>query len=424
MVRGTLALILAATAALPAQQKQKAPPAYPGNDILSPFRKCDEIYAPPDAVFEELKIMRGRAERESARTSFDKDGREVVDDDLWRASLARLRKMQLDPGYLANILRKSRNADERDLALYGAFLCADVAAVFNLISHIPGEPEMKTRQKAYPRAIAFLKAHIGRQWGGLSAEEKKALDLPPIGSPAAKAAGLTAEPKDTDHLYTLRLQPFFQLLDLDSPIDQAQGLWFLRECFAIRKDLARAWLEPALPRLRELLASDKTMVREHAIALLAVLAPKLKAPGPNDGPDLIADWAEQAIRTEFPPVRIVSDGLVLLWPCEERDAMAQAAEEALRTGSAADSTNAKTTTGQPVRGVRITRVPKALEALPIKTGMVITFVNGTPINDTRQLLELCQQVLKPRTPGTAPRGKLMFEYVIGNESRALEVRVM
>jgi hypothetical protein len=424
MARGPLTLLLT-FALLPAALAQhKAPPAYGDHDILSPFRKCNEIYAPPDAVFQELRIMRARAEREGASLHFDSDGREVCDDQLWTEARNRLRKLRLDPGYLAEILRRSRNADERDLALYGTFLCADPAAVFNLISHIPGEPNVQTRQKAYPRAIAFLKAHIGRQWGGLSDDEKKTIDLPPIGSPAAKAAGLTREPADTDFLYTLRLQPFFQLLDLDTPLDQAQGLWFLKECFLIRKDLAKGWLEPALPRLRELLVSDEKIVREQAIGVLAVLAPKLPAPRPDDAISAIASWGEQAIRIEFPPVRVVSEGLVLLWPCEERETMAKAAVDALRNGGSSDAINARTSTGQAYRGLRITRVPKGLEALPIKVGMVITMLNGTPVNDASQLLELCTRLLKPKDPDEPVRGRLYFEYVLGDQSKALEVRVM
>src|SRR5215470_2819806 len=112
MARGPLSLLACLLPlTLPAQQQHKAPPAYAERDMLSPFRKCDEIYPPPDAVFDELRIMRGRAELEGAKLHFDDDGREICDDPQWREARARLSKLRLDPGYLAEIMRRSRNAD-------------------------------------------------------------------------------------------------------------------------------------------------------------------------------------------------------------------------------------------------------------------------------------------------------------------------
>src|SRR5438045_9667814 len=98
MARGPLILLLtfALLPAALAQQQAKAPPAYPEHDILSPFRKCSEIYAPPDSVFAELRIMRARAEREGARLHFDHDGREICDDQLWSEARDRLRKLRVD----------------------------------------------------------------------------------------------------------------------------------------------------------------------------------------------------------------------------------------------------------------------------------------------------------------------------------------
>src|SRR5262249_5035767 len=146
------------------------------------------------------------------------------------------------------------------------------------------EPVAKTREKAYPRAIAFLRAHLGRRWGDLTPEDREIVlrNLPKPGSPEAKAMGITREPRPEDHLHDLNLKPFFQLLDPDSAIDQAQGLWFLKEAFLARLDLAARWAEPALPRIEQLLVADDAKVRHEAEGLLLAIGPKNLQPPAAD----------------------------------------------------------------------------------------------------------------------------------------------
>lgn len=416
-----LALFLAA---LPAQSPPQAPPAYPERDILSPFRKCEDIYAPPDQLFRELRAMRDLIEQPGTVTRFDDQGREVCDLPAWQQARQRMQALAIDAGYLAEVLRKSRNADERDLALYGMFWVSNPAHVFNLIAHIPGEPEARARQKAYPRAIVYLKTHAGRRWGDLTDEEKRALNLPEPGSPMAAAAGLTAPPRAEDHLYALNLKPFFQLLDVDSAVDRAQALWFLKEAFLIRRDLAKAWLEPALPRLRELLRSEVRAVREQALGLVAAVAPAaLPRPAEASENERVLEWTEAVFRTEFPPIRVVSDGLVVLHPGPERDALVDAGREGLRGEGIGDTVTGKTKAGQFYRGFRVGRIPDAFRALPVQVGMVITAVNGLPIDGGGHLLSVVEQFLQPAAAQQA-KASLLFEYVLDGETKALEVRVM
>ncbi len=413
----------------PAPQEQGNQPqeakhiAYAQRDLLTPFRSPTDAYAPPDELFGILRAMQTIADATGAKKSFDADGREVIDDENWRLLRAELAKKGLDAGYLAQIMRLNRNAPDRATAFYAAFYVAEVDHVFNLIGHIPGEPVRRTRELAFPRAIAFLQANLSRRFGDLSKEQKERITnaLPEPGSPVAKARGIVRGPRDEDYLHQgLTLVPFFQLLDVDAAIDQAQAAWFLKEAFLARKDLALQWLEPALPRVKQLLRSDSAPVREQAIGLLQAIAPKdLRQPPAGDPKDLIA-WADEAAKDLFPPIRNVNDTIVQLFPSPERDAIAAAGEAALRKATIGDPVNGQRKDGTHYRGFRIALVPDELKALAIPTEAVITTVNGAPVSDAASVLEAVRRQLASKA---SPR-KLFVEYVLGGEQHAIEYRVM
>lgn len=430
MVRAPLAVVAAAalTALLSTGlSAQNHVPAYPERDVLSPFRHPQEVYAPPDAVYAQLRIMRAIADGPAAEKHFDDQGVEVVDDQRWQQARQKLGTLGIDAGYLAQIMRTSSNADERDLAFYGMFFCPESADVFNLISHIPGEPEARTREQAYPRAIAFLQAHLGRKWGDLSEDQQKALGLPAIGSPAANAAGLKRPPRPDDYLFSLNLKPFIQLLALDSQDDQAQGLWFLKECSLLRLDLAKAWFEPLLPRLLELLHSDHAKVRAQAVGLYRAIGPKDLPPPPDDNGAELDAWADRATRRLFPPIRAVSEALVLLLPSPDRDAIVAAGEQALLGQSIGEAVNAHTKDGQSLRGFRIARVPDSLKPLQLPDGAVITALNGTPVDDGKKLLALIREAVAPHRDRAGrvvnPQPSLLLEFAHDGTKKAIEYRV-
>jgi hypothetical protein len=416
------ALLLASLSGVLAAQEAKST-AYPQRDILSPFRDPSDVYAPPDKLFLLLRRMRAIAEDPSSKKDFDKEGREVVDNEGWRAAREEVDNIGLDAGYLAAIMRLSKNADDRRTAFYAGFFCKQPDYVVNLISHIPGEPVRKTREESFPRAIAYLAAHLKQRFGDLSEDEKKLaiLALPQPGSPAAKAAGITRLPRDSDHLLDLRLIPFFQLLDLDEPVDQAQGLWFLKEVFQIRGDLAVIWLEPVLPRIRQLLGSEDRAVREQAIGLLKAIGPeKLPEAKADDEPRALQAWADLAIRGMFPPIRNLNDAIVQMLPSPERDAILQAGLKALEGASLGEATFGKTKDGNTYRGFRVLHVPDELKALAIPEGATITAVNGVPVSDSANLLSTLQQQFKllkhPRS--------LLVEYVHDEAPHACEFRIL
>ena len=413
-------------------QEPKVSSGYPGRDVLSPFRDPAEIVAPPDELFAHLRVMRQIADDPAAVKSFDDEGRETVDDDLWRTARGQAERIGIDAGMLAVQMRDNRNADERALAFYGAFYCANVDYVFNLIAHIPGEPVQRTRERAYPRAVAFLRAHLGRRFGDLSKDQQDAITatMPQIGSPAAKAQGITRAPRADDALHSVNLQPFLQLLDLDSDIDLAQGLWFLKEACAARRDLALRWLEPALPRIRQLLRTGSAPVRREALGLFGALAEQGTPPDLAEAAACEA-FAEAASKAMFPPVRRISDGLFWLLPGAERDAIVAAGVEALQGERIGSAAYGKTAAGAFWRGFRVERVPAALAPLGIEPDMVITAINGTPVNDAKSLLSVLdaqfhyldrsekkEGVRRRKTSAT-----LLVELQVGDETRVIEYRV-
>jgi len=416
--------VIASLLAVASAQQQKQI-AYPQRDVLSPFRSPGDVYAPPDALYNLLRRMRSIAEDPATKKDFDTEGREIADQESWQEAKKEVDRIGLDAGYLAQIMRLSKNTADRATAFYAAFYCKRPDYVINLISHIPGEPERKTREAAFPRAIAYLRAHLKRRFGELSDDEKKTLtsSLPEPGSPAAKAAGIVRKPQDADYLNPTAqwLIPFFQLLDLDDPLDQAQGLWFLKEVFLLRLDLALVWLEPALPRVRELIGSGNEKVREQAIGLLAAIGPAdLPRPKVDAESTELQAFAERAARALFPPIRNLNDAIVQLHPSPERDAIVVEGKKALENSSIGDPMSGKTKDGMPFRGLRIAHVPDKLKALAIPKDAVITTVNGVAVQDAPSLL----RVVKAQIETLKHPRVLLVEYVFEGGTHAVEYRLM
>lgn len=406
---------------LASAQDQKAI-AYPQRDILSPFRNPVDTCAPPDELFRQLRNMQAIVASPDAVKSFDKDGREVVDDKNWRAARAQVERIGIDAANLAQIMRLHKNAGDRATAFYAMFFVANPDHVVNLIAHIPGEPVRETRQAAMPRAVEYLRVNLRRRFGDLSAEQKAEVQraLPQIGSPEAKARGVVRAPRDEDHLHDILLVPFFQLLDLDDALDQAQGLWFLNQVFTMRRDLALHWAEPALGRVHQLLLSDSQPVKEQAIAYFQAIGPAKLRPPPTGDPHALQQWAEEAGKALFPPIRNLNDTIVQLHPSPERDAIAAAAVKALETSAIGDPVSGQAKDGKYYRGFRVITVPEELKALAIPAEAVITTVNGVGVTDGPTLLKTVSDQLRQLGH---PR-RLFVEYVRSGVQHAIEYRVM
>jgi hypothetical protein len=393
---------------------------YPERDILSPFRNPTDITAPPDELFRNLRIMKNVAAKMPDKASYDARGRQVVDDPTWRTAYDRVQQLGIDAGSMAQMMRLHRNAEQRDIAFFAGFYCDNIGYVMELISHIPGEPVRATRERAFPRAVEFLRANLGRKFGDLSDEEREIVlaNMPKVGSPVAKARGITRAPQDGDHLHSLRMAPFFQLLDVEESIDHAQALWFLKEIFKVRLDMARAWLEPALPRVKQLLITGDAQVRKEAIELLQLIGPK-KLPAPPEDDEALREWADVACKHMFPPIRNLNDAIVQLFPSEEREAIAAAAIQALENSSIGDPFRGQDDDGKWYAGFRVARVPDELKPLAIPAEAVITSVNGVAIDSAKSLLQVVTKFVKRRKPA-----RVFVEYVKGGKGFAVEYRVM
>jgi len=141
--------------------------------------------------------MRAMAADPRYRKSYDERGRELVDDETWRKLLTEVETIGLDAGYLASIMRMSKNDDDRRTAFYAMFYCTRVDYVFNLISHIPGEPVHVTREESLPRAVEYLRVHLGKRFGDLDDAQKQAIlaEMPEPGSPARIACPMVPHPR-------------------------------------------------------------------------------------------------------------------------------------------------------------------------------------------------------------------------------------
>lgn len=412
------AVLFATVATAPAQEQKVV--GYPKRDLLSPFRNPNDVYLPPEELFRNLRIMQDLAEAGRAEKRFDETGREVVADPAWEKAYQEVWKIGLDAAYLANIIRLQRHAPDRLTAFYAGFYLANSHQVLQIIEHIPGEPDRNIRQAMFPRAAEFVQKQLGRKFGELSEDEKKAIRelLPQPGSPAAKAQGLVRPPQDEDTLHELRVVPFLQMLDLDDPLDQAQALWFLTQVFRVRLDLALVWLEPSLPRLRQLLTSPDKRVRDQAIALFETIGPKDLRRAPSEARDL-QDWAEEAARALFPPIRNLNDAILQLHPSKERDTIVEAGVKSLETSAIGDAYTGKNADGQWVRGFRLLRLPDELKPLAIPVESVITTVNGVATPNAELLLRTIREQLALQKH---PR-RLIVEYVLKGAPHAVEYRI-
>jgi hypothetical protein len=319
-------------------------------------------------------------------------------------------------------MRLHKNPGDRATAFYAMFFVDNPDYVVNLIAHIPGEPVRETRQAAMPRAVEYLRVNLRRRFGDLTPEQKAEVEraLPKVGSPEAKARGVVRAPRDEDHLHDIVLVPFFQLLDLDDTLDQAQGLWFLSQVFAMRPDLALLWAEPSLGRVHQLLMSESQPVKEQAIAFFKAIGPAKLRPPPTDDPRALQQWASEAGRALFPPIRNLNDTIVQLHPSPERDAIAAAAVKALETSAIGDPVTGQGKDGKYYRGFRVITVPEELKALAIPAEAVITTVNGVGVTDAATLLKTVSDQLRKLGH---PR-RLFVEYVRGGVQHAIEYRVM
>lgn len=402
------AALLCLGIALPAQQ-----------DLLTPFRNPQSDVPIPDRqveVFRQLRLMMNLAENVGP-VSTDSQGREICDNPRWKEAYETLLEHYVDPGFLSYVLRNSGSADNRRVALYGSYFVTNPEYVIDLIEHIPGEPVQRFREASYPRAINYLRVHLPRKFGDLTEEEVAGLNRPPVGSPVANSMGITRELQPEDRLHALDLRPFVQLLEQDAPSDRAQGLWFIKECFWIDKGLATIWMERMAPRLRLFLMSDDDAVRKECIGVIEAADPK-RRPAPAvdaDAADIEA-WLDDVMYELYPPIRVISSGLIELYPSEDLDKVVEVGSALLGRDGIGSLRSGKTGDGMFYRGFAVLRAPDPLDRLGMPVGAVITAVNGQPVGEGTQLLEVIRSQLEHKL-------QFLVEYVHDGRVKAIEYRL-
>ena len=356
-------------------------------DWLSPFRNPSLAIDTTGGLFEDLRRMHAiaqQAPREKLR--LDDEGREICDDPSWKAGLANVIQNRNFAPMLSQVLRESAVAADRRLAAWASYYVPSVDDALLLVSHLPGEPLREIRSAFYPRAVAFVRAQLG---------------------------------KKGDHgryRFGMNLQPFAELVELDDPRDQAQGLWFLKECVAVRPELARAVFETLLPVLPARLASRDVAVRREAHALVVQADPQHR-PAPDAASDAeMREWLRTVTEEVIPPVDVVSEGLVVLRSGRLLDEIARVGTDALRRQAIGTAATVRASSGStPYRGFKVQRLPEPLDRLGLPLDAVITHVNGLPTGDEQQLLQTV-------TEAVAARRNLVVDFVHGGKAKAIEYR--
>lgn len=404
------AFLLSASTALTAQIDTEAGvgPSLTERDWRLPFRSPSRAIDPPRALYEVLNRMLGAAEDEGAVLRFDERGIEVCDSQVWRNGFAQLQTMDArtyDIGYLSQIIRESGSATDRKIALYGMFYHPNTSAVMQMLNHIPGEPSRRLREAGYRRAIEYMRVHYRKKNEG-NLEDWSKIRVGPGGQ---------MPPKPGEWSYEFDAIPYFMLLQVDSPLDQRQALWFLGEVVKIRPHLWQKYMQAALLQLYHLAAHDDRSVRQSAIDFLARLDPESRsAPAADDGQDEIKAWIDAVAYDVFPPIRPVSPGLTELYPSDEVTTMLQLGEKVLRNSSLGQPATGKFENGYDYRGLRIDRMPTPLDKLGFEVGNVVISINGQPVASCADVLRVLEALQSSPS--------FLVEFVHAGKRQAREIR--
>jgi hypothetical protein len=134
----------------------------------------------------------------------------------------------------------------------------------------------------------------------------------------------------------------------------------------------------------------------------------------------------------FPPIRRVAEGMFLLMPGPDCDAIVAAGQKALSGSSLGEATNRRTADGKWHRGFHVREVPEDLAVLGIRPGTLLTAVNGMPISDGASLLRAIAAQFQVRDRSTdkagvmrqVARARLVVEMLVDDATKAIEYRVL
>jgi hypothetical protein len=167
--------------------------------------------------------------------------------------------------------------------------------------------------------------------------------------------------------------------------------------------------------VRDWVVHDHAEVRKQVWGLLAAADPQgREAPGADAAADAVKSWSEAVLYDLFPPIRLVSAGLVELFPSADLDQIVATGKELLaRDGIGATATG--TAGGIFYRGFRVNRQPKPLDLLRLPANAVITRINGVPVADSKELLDTIENFVKRKQA-------LVVEFIHQDQTKAIEYR--
>lgn len=368
---------------------------------LDPFRRPGKVVEFPPDLYRELTIMQRVADSGRHPLHFDEAGRQICDNEDWRAAYARIkpRLAERNTAAMLHIMqRDSLSEDHRGLAAYGTFFLADPSNVFHIMALFPAEPARHIREASFERSVPFIRAHL-----------RENREQPPTDKDGEQPA---------QSKYTFIAYPFLKLLEVGDDRDRAKSLWLLKETVLVRPDFASTLLEAARPMLDKLALSDDASVRSAAWDFVHQCDPArrpLPQPGTEDA--IVRVWLQAILYDAFPPIRPVSQGRTDLYPSEDLEQVVAVGTRELRGDAIGEPFHGKQRNGQYYRGFRVTRLPKPLDKLRIPLDAVILNVNGSPVATATELIDAVRTHLELRPT-------LMVEFLDrGGQNRMMEYRL-
>ena len=165
------------------------------------------------------------------------------------------------------------------------------------------------------------------------------------------------------------------------------------------------------------LKSEDESIRDEAFELIAAADPKSRPALPTDSdPSDVETWLSAVLYELYPPIRVISNGLIDLYPSADLDEVVEVGTELLKRDGIGSVRNGQTNNGAYYRGFHIGRTPEPLDKLGLPIGAIITSINGQPVSESAQLLEVIKTELEVRL-------QFLVEYVHDGEMLAIEYRV-
>lgn len=341
-----------------------------------PFSKPFQVFGPKTdfelsdgwrAIFRNANEMY-RLWSESATRGFDEEGRPTTREGHFATLRERLEKSLYRQGGMIRVYRMDENnAARRRASIFGSLFVTPRQDAVDLLRFLPYEPVTTLRQEAIEFSKPFLKAQV---------HERK-----------TDAQGKPGEP-----VYFVDAAPWIDLSRSRETKDRLLALDVLTEIARARPLAMRASL-PYLKRwFPDLLRSKSEPLRERAKTFMTVLEPEARFP---KDVERSVEYFGRVYKKLYPPVRL-HKGRCELYPSPELDAVVAAARDLLRDRSATkmESRVVRKSIGTfDMFGLRLLRIPLPLEKAGLSTKMLLTTLNGQPIESREMLLSTIEKAV-------------------------------